>query len=92
MTRKYPNESPRGLKLKSVVCFCSAVESILVLFFVVMMLFAGQWHKTSIFHESRSSVKVICALARENLTLLHANNKGTNQTAYLRSQISLFVI
>ena len=32
------------------------------------------------------------ASARESLTLLHANNKGTDQTAHLRSLISVFVI
>ena len=30
------------------------------------------------------------ALARENLTLLHANKKGVDQTAHLRSLISTF--
>ena len=31
-------------------------------------------------------------ISRENLILLHANSKGANQPAHVRSQISTFVI
>ena len=34
----------------------------------------------------------IWTLSRENLTLLHANNTGTDQPAHLRRLISAFVI
>ena len=34
----------------------------------------------------------ICATTRENLTLVHVNNKGADQPAHPRSLISAFVI
>ena len=58
---------------------------------IVVVRFFFCWvYETTI--EQNLSGKDVVASSRENLSLLHANNKGIDQPPYPRSLISAFVI